>query len=571
MSGQRRCRYNRRPCRSAGTTAAQQSSRPRRAARFRHSIHRHRSTFLATPTTSGTSSFVFFLFGNAEVNALIAGRKWGGDAGTSAEVTYSFPNAASAWSTDTLSGYGPASGGGEPWASLGLSSSEQAQFTAAMRAWGNVANISPLLVDETPVDVGDVRIAYTYNFDYPDAVAYATSPTTAPLGGDIWLNAAERGRAFSSTTTGSYGYYALLHEIGHALGLKHSFEGGVTLPPELDERPMTVMSYTNEAAAGDSSMNYYPTTPMWYDIGAVQFLYGANTSYRTGDDLYVYQAGQNYLETIWDAGGNDTLQYDSGGRGGTIDLRPGHWSELGLVREIYPSTGTRTRADTVMIYDGVMIENAIGGSGPDAIYGNDAANALDGAGGNDTIDGGSGMDYALYNSARNENRAVKSGGTIAVSGPAGSDTLTGVERLQFSDFKVAFDLGAGESANYTVRLIGAAFGERNIGARPEYVTAGLQLFDAGMTLVQVAELVLATPAYLMLAGDRGDLAFVNTVYGNVMGTSPPAEHRDYFLGLLAGHGGSMTQAELLAQAASSAETALAIQLTGLQQFGVSFV
>lgn len=58
--------------------------------------------------------------------------------------------------------------------------------------------------------------------------------------------------------------------------------------------------------------------------------------------------------------------------------------------------------DTVAIAAGVIIENAIGGSGDDRLMGNDAANILRGGGGADELSGGGGSDTLVggYTSGR---------------------------------------------------------------------------------------------------------------------------------------------------------------------------
>ena len=74
----------------------------------------------------------------------------------------------------------------------------------------------------------------------------------------------------------------------------------------------TVMSYTSVAGhTGASGLTFYPTTLMPDDIAAIQYIYGANTTYHSGDDNYVFNEGQDYLQTIWDAGGNDTVIVES--------------------------------------------------------------------------------------------------------------------------------------------------------------------------------------------------------------------------------------------------------------------
>lgn len=64
---------------------------------------------------------------------------------------------------------------------------------------------------------------------------------------------------------GSLAYEALLHEIGHALGLKHPFEGQYRLPAELDNTENTVMSYNH------TKWPNYTFRP--FDIKALNYLY----------------------------------------------------------------------------------------------------------------------------------------------------------------------------------------------------------------------------------------------------------------------------------------------------------
>lgn len=64
-------------------------------------------------------------------------------------------------------------------------------------------------------------------------------------------------------------YEVLLHEVGHAMDLKHPFEGSITLPTALDNTANTLMSYTS-APTPISWYDHYQN----YDILALQFLYG---------------------------------------------------------------------------------------------------------------------------------------------------------------------------------------------------------------------------------------------------------------------------------------------------------
>jgi hypothetical protein len=157
-------------------------------------------------------------------------------------------------------------------------------------------------------------------------------------------------------------------------------------------------------------------------------------------------------------------------------------------------------------------------------------------------------------------------GRIHVSGAdSGHDILDRIERLEFADRKVAFDLGAGEAAHNTVKLVGAAFGAASVQARPDYIGAGLSLFDAGYSLHEVAELA----AKAMGFDDNG--AFVDAVYANVVGATPTHDMHDYLESLLQDHGGTMTRGDLLAFAASTDLNLQHIDILGLQQSGVEYM
>jgi len=535
---------------------------------------------MPTPTTSGLSSFVP-LTGEPFFDALVGGTKWGGAVGAGAVVTYSFPNAGF-WSTHPITGYGSSSGGGEPWGAFPLTAAQQFAFRSALQQWANVANITFIESPDSQLTVGDIRVAFTANFQQPAFAAYATPPSASPRGGDIWLDASDYWSEFADVTPGSHGYLTLLHEIGHALGLKHPFEGPATLPADVDGVSTTVMSYSATPGDRGSSLSFYPTTPMVLDILALQYAYGPNMTYRAGNDTYIYRADRTYSEVIWDADGIDTIQYISNLAGGTIDLRPARWNKLGISHDVYTSSGPFWTDDTVMIYADVTIENATGGNGPDTIIGNDVSNVLIGGAGNDVIDGGLGndtliggtgndtlwgglgIDIASFSATRANCsiRQIVAGYTVA--GPDGSDSIASIERLQFSDKKIAVDLWDGNAALNTVRIIGAAFGAPAIQAHREWVGAGLSLFDGGTSLQSICGLVVN-----MMGLDN--TAFVDTVYRNVVGVSPTASQRALHVGLLQGSGGSMTQAQLLEIAAFTDLNAQSINLVGLQQSGVEYL
>lgn len=253
--------------------------------------------------------------------------------------------------------------------------------------------------------------------------AWAYYPTGAAQSGDVWINT-----YYASTQTpseGNYGFYTLLHEIGHTLGLKHSFTAG--LAGDENTTRYTVMAY-------DSSP-FYPTSYMVYDIAAIQKIYGANMTYHTGNDTYT-AASVGY--TIWDAAGTDTLDASARTSAVTLDLREGEYSSVGLTRNIG-------------IAFGCVIENANGGSGNDVIIGNSGNNVINAnngddtivaTGGTDTVNGGSGNDILVYDLALSNFAITQVDGTTLqlrdTSLNYGTTTVSNVESFHFANTAYSF-------------------------------------------------------------------------------------------------------------------------------------
>jgi serralysin len=174
----------------------------------------------------------------------------------------------------------------------------------------------------------------------------------------------------------------------------------------------------------------YNAGPSAFDIAAVQYLYGANTSYHTGNDVYVVpdaNAPGTFWTCIWDAGGTDEIVYN-GTRNVTIDLT------AATIDNSPTGGGVLSYAEGIFggftIANGVVIEIARAGSGNDTLVGNASWNNLYGGLGNDLLfglDGNDGVVAALGNdTARGGNGvdAVHGGqGDDLVYGDAGDDVL----------------------------------------------------------------------------------------------------------------------------------------------------
>ena len=259
------------------------------------------------------------LTGNTPVDALLSEVQYVQTSGQPLNLSFSFPyvNGVAVWTA----GYGQ----GETASSTALNTAQQQAVRDALQAWANVANISFTEVTETSTTVGDMRFAFA---DLPDTVAaWAYLPWWVPESGDVWLN---NDAAAMSWGTGTWNYLTLLHEIGHALGLRHPHEADgsntIIMPSNLDSVLYTVMSYNEPTGTTNPWWNTSTiVAPMLYDIAAIQHLFGANMSYRTGNDLYSMSAalGQRFNTTIWDAGGIDTLDISAYELSQSLSLTPG--------------------------------------------------------------------------------------------------------------------------------------------------------------------------------------------------------------------------------------------------------
>lgn len=381
---------------------------------------------MTAPTTSASASSVASS-GTTTIDALLSGDKWGGALGngtTALTISYSFP-----WKNGLNAVFSGPSGGsyssnGEQTATqhFGLNNTQQIAAINALTAWSNVANVSFQLLTETSTNVGDIRFAFSSAASLSGVWGYAWGPDSYwPSGGDIWIKADHGSDSDWSATT--YNFEALLHEIGHALGLKHPFQEGVTLSAALDNSNNTVMSYTNinnvYPSAGLVNGKYgwltyfiYAETPMVFDIAAIQYIYGANNNYKTGDDTYTFDPAIPFIKSIWDAGGKDTISVANFSLACEIDLTPGSYSSIHYPKPADTGgvTATYDGTNNLGIAFNCTIENAVGGSGNDKLTGNTANNSLDGGAGNDTLYGGNGNDTFDWDAAKRSGNDVFYGG-----------------------------------------------------------------------------------------------------------------------------------------------------------------
>lgn len=492
------------------------------------------------------------------VDTLNSGFAWQGNT-----LTYSFPTLASQWSYR-----------GEPDSpAYGVLSAQQAErFRIALQAWDDVIDLDFLEVKE-PHAVGKIRVAFT---DIGLEAAHAYYPELAATAGNIWLDDSLKDSQFAA---GSYDFHTMVHELGHVLGLKHPHEASgsskALMPNALDNIRYTVMSYNVQAGQYKLDFSINPENqyltyqanfvqangPMLLDILAAQTIYGAEMTTRTGDDVYRWERGEAFLTTLWDAGGNDTIDA-SNQTASIINLNAGTFSSIGIVDvnalkfslsqqfAAYPAEWIHQQIDSfansnslylgkdnLAIAYGVTIENAIGGNGNDVLIGNAADNTLRGGAGNDQLnggagsdwlDGGTGYDVAFYNDSANNYTFTRYSSDYWALRSKNADTmeidyLLNMESIVFSD-KTFFH---SEQARQVYRLYEAAFNRTPDRDGLQYWT---DAYVKGVSLLSIADGFVHSDEFAKLYPHGDNQAFLYGLYRNILERAPDAGGFAYWYG-----------------------------------------
>ena len=449
------------------------------------------------------------------INTLMLGKKWDIADPTSETLTYSYYNGSVAYPT-SQSDYGAS--GGLPVASAPSTvnshdSDNETHLDLTFNLWDDVVDFDFEKVSESSSEVGEMRVAFTDKSS--DAAAFAYQPGGSPANGDVWFeqednsgfdptyqfgsnltNYGSSSSTISKMGLGSEGYSfrSSIHEIGHAIGLSHPFDGssftGNTLSSSLDLMRNTVMSYTSfdrnravsfntyadlaAANAGTVLNNYdyqnldsisigagnyfgassdaiYAATPMVYDIATADHMYNSSGfagDARTGPNTYKYADKVMAIHTIVDGGGTDTIDASAvtnANRSSTINLTPGAFSSIATYTRAQQladveAAGGATAKSNVESYFATL--DALADTG-DAIYTGQEnvaiahysliENAIGGAG-NDTITG----NYA-------NNRITGGGGNDNIDGGDGEADIA-----VFSGDKSEYTITGDASSGYTV-------------------------------------------------------------------------------------------------------------------------
>ena len=228
-----------------------------------------------------------------------------------------------------------------------------------------------IVVSRTEMASGTLGYAY-----YPSTVAFT--------GSDVLISPLYDDPEQGADGLTNLDYELLIHELGHALGLKHPFEADgsstTTLNATEDTTVWTALSYDAPPSSFDGAFRAF-------DLMALTEAYGVDPSYRSGDDIYTFSSEQGVF--VIDGGGTDAISAAGQSQGVTLDLREGQQSFIGATSDLVSAPGQ------LAISANTEIEIAIGGAGDDRLIGNGLDNRLEGGAGADRIFAGGGADTVL--------------------------------------------------------------------------------------------------------------------------------------------------------------------------------
>ena len=277
-----------------------------------------------------------------ELDSLMLANKW--ELSASETLSYSYyqtSGVAYTYQVDA-SGQGGAGVGTAGLSLLGNSADVETRLDLAFADWDSVGAWTFEKVTESGSTVGEIRSRVLSGVGSPSYSAFAYGPGSNPLNGDIWYT-----EGYSTQfDEGSFNYYTALHEIGHAVGLSHPFDGGgrggTTLTDSKDFVRNTVMSYTSndrnytfipDSTANPTSLSYgriFPTDPGMLDVQVIEPMYGTSTETNLGDTTYSFADKEFFLKTIVDSGGTDTIDGSNQTEEVWINLNGGTASSIGI-------------------------------------------------------------------------------------------------------------------------------------------------------------------------------------------------------------------------------------------------
>jgi serralysin len=403
-----------------------------------------------------------------EIRAILSGYRWvttSGGSTTPTTITYFFPTTATDYLSDT-DYYDKA-------AVANFAPVTPAQQAAVLSAFALITSYTGLQFQLAASGSGaDAALRFSRDTKKGGSAAYYPYPDTNSAG-DNYLG----GNGFAvGNYVGTDAFNTIMHELGHAMGLKHGHEaenGNPALPSQLDDNEFSVMTYRSyldadlsgggatEAVNGSSPQSY-----MMYDIAALQAMYGANWDGLGKTATYAWdpttgletltvngtlvapavtmanKTGNIIFETVWTQGATATYDLSNFTDNQVDDMNPGQWMMFSAAQlaALNSFGGTPEYAPSPVFYalQGMFSSVQIADSRPlvpqsyaqgnvynSLLYQGNTSSEISGltaGSGNDAITGND-LDNVIHGG--NGDDTISGGsGTNTLYGEAGNDTLT---------------------------------------------------------------------------------------------------------------------------------------------------
>ena len=255
-------------------------------------------------------------------------------------------------------------------------------------------------------------------------------------------------------------------------------------------------------------------------------------------------------ETLQGTAGNDAL-YGNGGADILLGLDGDDRLESGLIFD----------AATGNYLPDLIGDRMDGGAGNDIINGGAGNDVLIGGAGNDVMDGGAGTDTLRFSGPRISYTVQQTGSGFLVNGPEGQDTAQNIERVEFSNVGIAFDIDG--TAGQVFRLYQAIFDRR-----PDMPGQGFWQDKAehGWTMRNIASGFFNSDEFRAMYGtNSSDVVFLTHLYDFALHRAPDQAGLDSWVHAISL---GVSREEILLGFAESAENKA--QVIGSIQNGIEY-
>lgn len=435
-----------------------------------------------------------------------------------------------------------------------MSLTEKNAVREAMALASSFTGLSFTEVQESVQNLGQIRWGV---IQQSSSKGYTWLPQAANLdgqAGDIFMDE----ESMLYLQAGGQGLEAMLHELGHALGLRHPVNSAPNdqwdqvAAERFNTTQLTVMAQPKNSeffARSDFGV---------LDVAALRYLYGVK-EVNTGSTVYkLTDSDGQSLKTIVDDDGIDTVDCAAMSSGVSLNLVDGKLWDIGLTRD---GSQAHNNMGTAI---GSLLENAIGTPYDDVLIGNVLNNHLTPGKGNDWVEGADGLDTVYLSELKTSYVLNKQDAILelwSASANTGFKTLISIERVVFGDSAIAWDLDG--HAGQVAKILGAVFGPESV-QNTKYAGIGLSLLDNGFSYSQL--MGLAIEVNLGIGASHAQV--INLLYQNLLHVPADADAIFYWSALL--DQGAFTHASLAVMAADLDLNKQNINLMGLASSGLEY-